>query len=124
MKERLPHLALGVAMVAISLSAIFIRWSDSSPLVAAAHRQAFATLLFLPPLLWNRAAGLRRLTRRELTSMAVIGLLRTRVTSAAPRSASCGSASARCCWSMAWRRRSAAARSAGWSRRPTTAAPT
>ncbi len=75
MKERLPHLALGVAMVAISLSAIFIRWSDSSPLVAAAHRQAFATLLFLPPLLWNRAAGLRRLTRRELTSMAVIGLL-------------------------------------------------
>ena len=46
----LPYLSLIIATVAISFSAIFIRWVDKdiSPLVVGAYRQTFASFIFIP----------------------------------------------------------------------------
>ena len=44
---------------AISTSAILIRYSDSEPLVIGAYRQAFATLIFLPLILKDKAIEIR-----------------------------------------------------------------
>ena len=56
---QLPYLALLIGMFAISTSAILIRYSDSEPLVIGAYRQAFATLIFLPLILKDKAAEIR-----------------------------------------------------------------
>jgi len=62
-------------MVAVSLSAILIRFSDSHPLVMGAYRQTFATLLFVPPLLRDRGREVHRLPGRRLAVMVAIGVV-------------------------------------------------
>lgn len=75
--SRLPYLALIVGMFAISTSAILIRWTsdETEPLVIGSYRQTFATLLFVPFLIKDKAQELSSLPQARITEMVVIGVL-------------------------------------------------
>ena len=73
--SQLPYLALLIGMFAISTSAILIRHSSSEPLVIGAYRQAFATLIFLPFILKDRAEEVRSQSPFTLLEMSLTGIL-------------------------------------------------
>lgn len=73
--SRLPYFALVVGMIAISTSAILIRFSNSDPLVIGSYRQSFATLFFVPFLIKDRAKELQSIPRSKIGEMAVAGIL-------------------------------------------------
>ena len=73
--SRLPYLALAIGMIAISTSAILIRFSTSDPLVIGSYRQSFATLLFVPFLFKDRANELLTIPRSKIIEMAIAGIL-------------------------------------------------
>jgi len=74
---RLPYLALIVGMFAISTSAILIRWTsdETEPLVIGSYRQTFATLLFVPFLIKDKAQELFSLSQARIGEMVVTGIL-------------------------------------------------
>jgi drug/metabolite transporter (DMT)-like permease len=65
------YAALAVAVLAISLSAIFIRWATAPPLAIATYRMLFATLLLAPAV---ALVGHGELSRLERTDWARLGL--------------------------------------------------
>ena len=75
--SRLPYLALIVGMFAISTSAILIRWTsvETEPLVIGSYRQTFATLLFVPFLIKDKAQELSSLPQARIGEMVVTGIL-------------------------------------------------
>src|SRR2546426_10798282 len=70
-----PYAAIAVAIVAVSFSSIFIRWSESDAITIAFYRLAFATLIVLPFAMRDRARMLRTLPRRDALPMAGIGVV-------------------------------------------------
>jgi len=60
-----PLLALGVAVVAVSTSAILIRWSTAPSAVAAFYRVLFTTLLLVPVAVWHYRAAFGNLAIRD-----------------------------------------------------------
>jgi|SRR2546426_5409729 len=70
-----PYAAIAVAIVAVSFSSIFIRWSESDAITIAFYRLAFATLIVLPFAMRDRARMLRTLPRRDALLMAGIGVV-------------------------------------------------
>ena len=44
----LPYIALGVGIVALSLSAMFVRWADAPGPITGFYRLLFSTILFIP----------------------------------------------------------------------------
>jgi len=73
--SRLPYLALLVGMFAISTSAILIRHSVSEPLVIGTYRQAFATFIFFPFLISDKAQEIRSQSYRTIMEMSLTGIL-------------------------------------------------
>ena len=73
--SRLPYLALFIGMLAISTSAILIRFSGSDPLVIGSYRQTFATLLFVPFLIKDKGQEIRELPQQRIVEMAFTGIL-------------------------------------------------
>ena len=74
---RLPYLALIVCMFAVSTSAILIRWTsdETEPLVIGSYRQTFATLLFVPFLIKDKAQELFSLAQARINEMIITGIL-------------------------------------------------
>jgi len=68
-----PHAAIAVAIVAVSFASIFIRLSESSPLVIAAYRLMFATIMVAPFALARQRQEISRLGRRDILLMVGIG---------------------------------------------------
>jgi drug/metabolite transporter (DMT)-like permease len=50
-KVLLPYLALGYGVIALSMSGLFVRWSEAAGPVTSFYRMAAATLLLLPVIL-------------------------------------------------------------------------
>ena len=73
----LPYFSLIIAMVAISFSAIFIRWvnKDISPLVVGAYRQTFASFIFIPFLMKDNFSEIKTLKRTSVTQLSVGGIV-------------------------------------------------
>ncbi|WP_324758706.1 DMT family transporter [Haloarcula sp. GH36] len=69
-----PRTALVVAVLAVSTSAILIRWSDAPPVVAAFYRVLFTTALVAPVALGRHAEDLSALSRRDLLAAAATGV--------------------------------------------------
>lgn len=69
-----PLLALGVAVVAVSTSAILIRWSAAPSAVAAFYRVLFTTLLLVPVAAWRYRAAFGQLTSRDWLVAVASGL--------------------------------------------------
>jgi len=70
-----PYAAIAAALVAVSLSSILIRWSESDAITIAFYRLAFASLIVLPYAAIDRATPLRGLRRRDVLLMAGIGVV-------------------------------------------------
>lgn len=69
-----PHAALVFAIVAVSTSAILVRWSDAPNLVKAFYRVVFTTILLAPLAVGRYRHSFRRLTIRDLGASGVIGI--------------------------------------------------
>ena len=69
-----PLLALGLAIAAVSTSAILIRWSDAPPQVAAFYRVALTLLVLSPVTLANHVDDVAALSRRDVLVAAGAGL--------------------------------------------------
>lgn len=69
------YFALVIGIIAISTSAILIRWSSSEPLVIGSYRQTFAAFLFLPFLLKDNFREIINLSLRQSLELIVIGVL-------------------------------------------------
>jgi drug/metabolite transporter (DMT)-like permease len=67
--------ALIVAAVAISFSSIFVRWSESPPIVIAAWRMLLAALILMPVAMWRCRPQFQGLQRRDILIMACIGVV-------------------------------------------------
>jgi drug/metabolite transporter (DMT)-like permease len=69
------NLALIIAIIAVSFSAIFIRWVDqAAPLAIAAYRLGFTTLIILPFAL-HQKEELFNIERRDFLIMVAIGVV-------------------------------------------------
>ncbi len=68
-----PAFVLLVGVLAVSSGAIFVRTAEAEPLVKAAWRLTFATLVLLPYAFWKSRAELRALGRRDLFVGALAG---------------------------------------------------
>jgi drug/metabolite transporter (DMT)-like permease len=69
-----PRIGLVVAVLAVSTSAILVRWSDAPPLVAAFYRVLFTTALVAPVALGRHAARLSELSGRDLLAAGLTGV--------------------------------------------------
>ena len=73
--QHFPYVALVGAIIAISLSAIFIRWATAAPLAIATHRMLLAALLLVPAVATLGRADLHRLRLREARLLGLAGVL-------------------------------------------------
>ncbi|WP_274651047.1 DMT family transporter [Paenibacillus humicola] len=55
---------LAVALVAISFSAIFVKWSDAPSTVLSMYRMLFASILMLP-IVWKKRAEFKKIAGKE-----------------------------------------------------------
>jgi drug/metabolite transporter (DMT)-like permease len=69
----LPYLALTLAILATSLSAMFVRWADAPGPVTVFYRSLIAAILFLPVFVRNLIV--RKYERSRFLSMLPVGLL-------------------------------------------------
>ena len=73
--ESVPPLAgLAIAVLAVSTSAILIRWSTAPSIVAAFYRVLFTTLLLAPVAIWRERESFRELAWRDLAGAALAGI--------------------------------------------------
>jgi drug/metabolite transporter (DMT)-like permease len=70
-----PYVGVAVAVLSVSFASIFIRWSDSPPVVIAAYRMLFAAIMLLPFAIVHREAQFKILDRRTVSWLLVIGLV-------------------------------------------------
>src|SRR2546428_6456355 len=70
-----PYAAIAAAIVAVSFSSIFIRWSQSDAITIALYRLTIATVLISPFAAMDRATPLRTLPRRDVLLMGGIGVV-------------------------------------------------
>jgi len=71
----LSNLAIVIAVISVSFSAIFIRWSDSHPFVIAAYRMGISCLILLPIVVVRNLGEFKRIKRREFIFMIGIGMI-------------------------------------------------
>ncbi len=73
-EHRLAYPALIVAILAVSFASIFIRWSDSDPLVIAGYRMLFAALILTPFAFQERRVA-EPLERRTIITVVITGVV-------------------------------------------------
>ncbi|WP_136686868.1 DMT family transporter [Halorhabdus amylolytica] len=69
-----PTTGLAIAVLAVSTSAILVRWSAAPSIVAAFYRVLFTTLLLAPVAIWRGRNGFGRLGWRDLAGGALAGM--------------------------------------------------
>ncbi len=74
-QQKLSNMAIIVAVVAVSFSAILIRWSDAHPFVIAMYRMGLTTMILLPIVVTKYAGEIKKIDRRELLFMIAIGMV-------------------------------------------------
>ena len=72
---RKPDLAIIIAVIAVSFSSIFIKWSNAEPLAIAFYRLLFTTLMLLPFVLMGSKDELKNLGGKNIWILAAIGLV-------------------------------------------------
>ncbi|HSA35264.1 MAG TPA: DMT family transporter [Methanomassiliicoccales archaeon] len=73
-QHRLAYPALFVAILAVSFASIFVRWSDSDPLVIAGYRMLFASLI-LAPFAFHERKDAVPMDRRTVGSVVLTGIV-------------------------------------------------
>lgn len=72
---KMSNMAILVAVVAVSFSAIFIKWSNAHPFVIAFYRMGITSLMLLPFVLLRYRDEIRAIGRRDLLTMVGIGAI-------------------------------------------------
>lgn len=70
-----PYIGVAVAIVGVSFASIFIRWSESPPLVIAAYRMLLVSIILLPFATFTSRGEMSSLSRRDLTILILIGAI-------------------------------------------------
>ena len=70
-----PYLAIALAVISVSFSAIFISWSNSPFITIALYRLAFASLILVPIALFDRRHPLRGIARKDVYGMIGVGAI-------------------------------------------------
>jgi drug/metabolite transporter (DMT)-like permease len=70
-----PYAGIGLAVVSVSFSAIFISWSTSPFVTIALYRLALATLILAPVAFADRRRPLRSISRTDFALMAGVGVI-------------------------------------------------
>lgn len=73
--ENMSNMAILTAVVAVSFSAIFIRWSNAHPFVIAAYRMGFTCLILLPFVMVKYKDEFKKIQRDEFIFMVAIGMV-------------------------------------------------
>lgn len=73
-QHRLAYPALLVAILAVSFASIFVRWSDSDPLIIAGYRMLFASII-LAPFAFHERKDSVPLDRRTIGSVVLTGVV-------------------------------------------------
>ncbi|WLV24079.1 DMT family transporter [Aciduricibacillus chroicocephali] len=73
MKQKQIGLLLFAAIIAISFSAIFVKWSDAPPTVTSMYRMYFSSLLLIP-FVWRKRHDFVRVSKSEWGFLALSGL--------------------------------------------------
>jgi RsiW-degrading membrane proteinase PrsW (M82 family) len=73
--QKLSNMAILVAVVAVSFSAIFIRWSNAHPFVIAAYRMGITCLILLPLVLIKYRDEFKKIQKSEFVFMVAIGMI-------------------------------------------------
>jgi len=69
------YLAVGVAMAAVSIASILIKWSETDPFVLAAYRLSFTCAILLPYMLWTGGfSSILRFSRKEALLVVLSGV--------------------------------------------------
>jgi drug/metabolite transporter (DMT)-like permease len=71
----LPYVGIAVAIVGVSFASIFIRWSESPPLVIAAYRMLLVSILLLPFAAIASRNEIRTMSRRDMAILILIGAI-------------------------------------------------
>jgi drug/metabolite transporter (DMT)-like permease len=74
-RENLSNMAILTAVIAVSFSAIFIRWSDSHPLVIATYRMGITSLIILPVVLIRNLGDFKKIEKNDFIIMTAIGVV-------------------------------------------------
>jgi drug/metabolite transporter (DMT)-like permease len=74
-QQKLSNMAIMIAVVAVSFSAILIRWSDAHPFVIAMYRMGITTLILLPIIVGKYIEEIKKIDRKELFFMIAIGMV-------------------------------------------------
>jgi len=73
-QHSLAYPALFVAILAVSFASIFVRWSDSDPLIIAGYRMLFASLILAPFAFYERKDA-EPMDRRTAGSVVITGVV-------------------------------------------------
>lgn len=73
--QNLSNLAILIAVIAVSFSAIFIRWSDAHPLVIATYRMGITSLILLPLVVSRYKDEFKNIHKEDLIFMVAIGMV-------------------------------------------------
>jgi drug/metabolite transporter (DMT)-like permease len=73
--QNFSNLAILIAVIAVSFSAIFIRWSDAHPLVIATYRMGITCLILLPLVVSRYKDEFKNIHKEDLIFMVVIGMV-------------------------------------------------
>lgn len=73
MKQKQIGLLLTAAIIAISFSAIFVKWSDAPATVTSMYRMYFSSILLLP-FVWRKRHDFLKLSKSEWGFLALSGL--------------------------------------------------
>jgi drug/metabolite transporter (DMT)-like permease len=74
-QHKFSNMAIITAVLAVSFSAIFIKWSTSHPFVIAAYRMGITTLILLPLVVIKYRDEFKKIERKDLLFMIAIGII-------------------------------------------------
>ena len=69
-----PYIPIAVGVIAVSMSAIFVKLADADAGVIAFYRMFFSVLIMAPVFFWKYTAEIKRLTKRDWVFSGIAGI--------------------------------------------------
>lgn len=69
-----PYIPIAIGVIAVALSAIFVKLANADAEVIAFYRMFFSVLIMAPVFFWKYTAELKRLTKRDWTFSVIAGI--------------------------------------------------
>ncbi|WP_026022941.1 DMT family transporter [Paenisporosarcina sp. TG20] len=69
-----PYIPIAIGVIAVAMSAIFVKLADADAGIIAFYRMLFSVLIMAPIFFWKYTAELKRLTKRDWSFSLVAGI--------------------------------------------------